>query len=202
MDRKIDANIPPESHGAKSLEAKSFWGRILGMAGPWQNGDGDDGGGDGPRNPWGQPASGSSGGRKGGTSSLEELFRKGTGGGFKGGIPKRPSGRPWWPILLIGFIILWALLTSIHRISPQERGVVTFLGSYSRTMQPGLHFSLPSPLEQVTKLDVEVTPAADWRSERTLVSFHFSAGKRSLSNTDLIVLPDMIKLIFSYAPYP
>lgn len=130
------------------------------MSSPWGSGGGDDGNnggnGGGPRNPWGNPSGGASGGgRKGGATSLEELFKKGTGGGFKGGLPKRPGGRPWWPIILIGFIILWALLTSIHRVSPQERGVVTFFGSYSRTMQPGLHFSLPAPLEQVMKLDVE-----------------------------------------------
>lgn len=146
MDKKIDGQVPQ----------KSFLGSIFGMSNPWGNGGGDDGNGGGPRNPWGNPAGGSSGGgRKGGASSLEELFKKGTGGGFKGGIPKRPGGRSWWPIFVLGFIILWVLLTSIHRVSPQERGVVTFFGSYSRTMQPGLHFSLPTPLEQVTKLDVE-----------------------------------------------
>ncbi len=146
MDKKIDGQAAQ----------KTFLGSILNMASPWGNGGGDDGKGSGPRNPWGNPSGGSSGGGgKGGSASLEELFKKGTGGGFKGGIPKRPGGRPWWPIILIGFIILWALLTSIHRVSPQERGVVTFFGSYSRTMQPGLHFSLPAPLEQVMKLDVE-----------------------------------------------
>lgn len=141
MDKKFDGQ------GSKH----SALGSIFNMASPWGNGGGDDKGG-GPRNPWG----GSSGGSgKGGGASLEDLFKKGTGGGFKGGIPKRPGGRPWWPLLVIGFLILWVLLTSIHRISPQERGVVTFFGSYSRTMQPGLHFSLPTPFEQVTKLDVE-----------------------------------------------
>lgn len=126
------------------------------MSSPWGNGGGDDGNGGGPRNPWGGSSGGSSGGGgKGGSSSLEELFKKGTGGGFKGGIPKRPGGRPWWPVLLIGFIILWAALTSVHRISPQERGVVTTLGAYSRTMGTGLHFSAPSPFQQVQKLDVE-----------------------------------------------
>ncbi|WP_422346269.1 FtsH protease activity modulator HflK [Parasphingorhabdus sp.] len=126
------------------------------MASPWGNGGDDGGKGGGPRNPWGSPAGGSSGGgRKGGASSLEELFKKGTGGGFKGGIPQRPGGRSWWPILIIGFVLLWVALTSIHRVSPQERGVVSLFGSYSRTMQPGLHFTLPAPIEQVTKLDVE-----------------------------------------------
>ena len=129
------------------------------MAGPWgnNNGGGDDGGnGGGPRNPWGNPAGGSSGGGgKGGASSLEELFKKGSGGGFKGGIPKRPGGRPWWPVLLIGFIVLWVLLTSIHRVSPQERGVVTLFGSYYSTLTPGLHFTAPAPIMSLTKLDVE-----------------------------------------------
>lgn len=149
MDKKNSDTAPV------SDSRKSILGSILHMSSPWGSG-GDDGNGGGPRNPWGnQSGSSSGGGRKGGASSLEELFKKGSGGGFKGGIPKRPGGRPWWPVLLIGFIILWVLLTSIHRISPQERGVVTFFGSYSRTFQPGLHFSLPAPLEQVTKLDVE-----------------------------------------------
>lgn len=132
------------------------------MASPWGNGGDSGNGGDnggGPRNPWGNPSGGSSGsgGRKG-ASSLEELFKKGGGGGggpFKGGIPKRPDGKPWWPVLLIAFLVLWVLLTSIWRIAPQEQGVVTFLGSYSRTLNSGLHFTMPAPFEQVTKLDVE-----------------------------------------------
>ncbi|MEH6756098.1 MAG: FtsH protease activity modulator HflK [Parasphingorhabdus sp.] len=131
------------------------------MSNPWGNDGGDGGKGGGPRNPWGSPSGGSSGGSKGGASSLEELFKKGTGGGFKGGIPKRPGGRPWWPVLLLGFIVLWLVLTSIHRISPQERGVVTTLGAYSRTMGTGLHFSAPSPFQQVQKLDVEEIRTVD-----------------------------------------
>lgn len=140
---------------------KSFWGMITNMSSPWGNGGnsggGDDGGsgGGGPRNPWGSPpAGGGSGGRKG-ASSLEELFKKGPGGPFKGGIPQRPGGRPWWPVLLIGFVILWVLLTSIHRISPQERGVVTLLGSYYSTLSPGLQFTAPAPIMNLQKVDVE-----------------------------------------------
>lgn len=147
MDKKISGQAAQ----------KSFLGSILNMASPWGNGGGDDGKGGGPRNPWGSPSGGSSGGggRKGGATSLEELFKKGTGGGFKGGIPTRPGGRPWWPILLIGFIILWVLLTSIHRVSPQERGVVTLLGSYYSTLTPGLHFTAPAPIMSMARIDVE-----------------------------------------------
>lgn len=146
MDKKFDGQP----------RHRSILGAILNMSGPWGGGDKGGGkGGGGPRNPWGEGTGGVPNSGHRGASSLEELFKKGTGGGFGGGFPRRPGGRPWWPLLLLGFIGLWLLLTSIHRVSPQERGVVTFLGSYSRTMKPGLHFSLPSPLEQVTKLDVE-----------------------------------------------
>ncbi len=150
----MDKNIDGEAR------RRSILGTIMNMAGPWGNNgdsgnDGGNGNGGGPRNPWGSPAGRPSGGGRKGASSLEELFKRGAGGGFGGGLPKRPGGRSWWPLIAIAFIVLWVLLTSIHRVSPQERGVVTFLGSYSRTMQPGLHFSLPTPLEQVTKLDVE-----------------------------------------------
>ena len=153
MDKKIDGQSP----------LAAVWGRILNMSGPWGNGNGNDGGGDGnngggPRNPWGNPGGGSSGGggRKGATS-LEELFKKGGGDGgpFKGGIPKAPGGKSWWPIALLVFVAIWIFLTSVHRVAPQEKGVVTMVGSYSRTLDPGLHFSLPAPLEQVVKIDVE-----------------------------------------------
>ena len=143
-------------------------GAISGMANPWGtggkspggNGSGNGGGeGDGPRNPWGNPGPGGtpSGGKKG-ASSLEELFRtrKGAGGGgFKTGLPKRPGGRSWWPIIIAALVILWIALTSIHRVSPQEQGVVTLFGKYSRTYGAGLHFSLPAPFERVEKVDVE-----------------------------------------------
>ena len=146
-------------------QRKSFWGAVLGMSSPWGNGNGgDDGGsgnGGGPRNPWGGSGGSSGGGGRKGASSLEELFKKGTGGGFKGGLPKRSGGRPWWPILLIGFIILWAALTSVHRISPQERGVVTLVGSYYSTLTPGLHFTAPAPIMNVARLDVEEIRTVD-----------------------------------------
>ncbi len=145
--------------------------RILTMANnsPWGNGSGGSGGsGDsgsggnesgGPRNPW-QPAGNSTpGGRK--TSNIEELFKRrgggggGFGGGGFGGLPKRPNGKSYLPIAIGLIFVLWLLLTSIHRVGPQERGVVSFLGSYSRTLEPGIALTLPSPLESFDAVDVQ-----------------------------------------------
>jgi membrane protease subunit HflK len=52
-------------------------------------------------------------------------------------------------------VLLWLLFTTFHRIAPEERGVVTQLGRYSRTLGPGIGFTLPAPFERVEKIDVE-----------------------------------------------
>lgn len=139
------------------------------VQGPWggkndgPEGDGQKGSGDsGPRNPWTQPGR-PSGGQKG-PSAIEELLRRGresfgqgsggNGGGF-GGLPPRASGKALWPIAIALVVILWLVLTSFHRVGPQERGVVTLLGKYSRTLTPGISLTLPAPFEAVTTVDVE-----------------------------------------------
>ena len=40
-------------------------------------------------------------------------------------------------------------------IAPEERGVVTRFGRYSRTLGPGISLTLPSPIDRVQKIDVE-----------------------------------------------
>lgn len=137
-----------------------------GGGGPWggggSGGGGDgDGGGLGPRNPWSQPPrKRPPGGGKGGQgpSALDELLRRSRermgGGGGPGGIPEF-GGKPIWFWLVIAFAVLWLAGTSIHTVGPQQRGVVTFFGAYTRTMNTGLNFSLPAPFEIVQKVDVD-----------------------------------------------
>ncbi len=137
-------------------------GALASEGGPWGGGrpgggNGDGGKGGGPRNPWDAPGAGSGGpGRPGGRgpSAIDELIRRGRES-FGGGLPQRPDGKPLWPYFVMGIGALWLLTTSVHRIGPQERGVVTFLGSYSRTLTPGISLTLPAPFERVTVLDVE-----------------------------------------------
>jgi membrane protease subunit HflK len=56
---------------------------------------------------------------------------------------------------VIGFVVIWLVFTSTHSIAPGQRGVVTQFGRYSRTLGPGVSFTLPSPIERVKKIDVE-----------------------------------------------
>ncbi|WP_416464744.1 FtsH protease activity modulator HflK [Sphingomonas sp. VDB2] len=137
------------------------------VQGPWggkndgPDGDGQKGGGDGgPRNPWTQPGKPTAGQK--GPSAIDELLRRGResfgqggGGGGFGGIPPRGAGKALWPAAIGIVVILWLVLTSFHRVGPQERGVVTLLGKYSRTLTPGISLTLPAPFEAVTTVDVE-----------------------------------------------
>ena len=129
--------------------------------GPWGGGgdgnDGGGGGGGGPRNPWSVPP----GGRKQPPrpTALDEFLRKArsTTGGGGGGFPNLPGGANARQLWLIGagiILALWVLLTSIHAIGPQQRGVVTYFGRYAGTLEPGYRLTLPAPIAQVTAVDV------------------------------------------------
>lgn len=146
-----------------TMANNSPWGGGSGGSGtPGDSGSGGDNGsnGGGPRNPWQPAGAGPTGGRK--PSNIEELFKRrggsgggGFGGGGFGGLPRRPNGKSYVPIAIGLVLVLWLVLTSIHRVGPQERGVVSFLGSYSRTLEPGIAVTLPSPVESFEVVDVQ-----------------------------------------------
>lgn len=154
------------------MDIISGWGsRVRGLfadtKGPWgSSGSGGDAGGDQPPDegaggPWGDAP------RKGrrptlgapSVPALDELLRRsrarfGGGGGGGGGLPGRPD-RSLILLAVAGFILIWLIFTSTHSIAPGQSGVVTTFGRYSRTLGPGVNFTLPSPIERVTKVDVQ-----------------------------------------------
>jgi modulator of FtsH protease HflK len=108
-----------------------------------------------PVNPW-EPQKPS--GQKARGPSLEDLFRSGgkggKGGGFSG-LPQRPDGKSWWPLIVGGLALLWISWTSVHRLDSQEQGVITVFGKYSRTVDSGIALTWPAPIEQITKIDTQ-----------------------------------------------
>ncbi len=143
--------------------------------GPWGSGNG---GGDEPPppegagGPWGepQPRRKRSSGSGGSSPALDELLRRGrerfSGGGGGGSLPGRPNGSlVVWGV--IGLIALWLIFTSFHSISPGQRGVVNRFGRYSSTLGPGVSLTLPSPVDRVSKIDVENIRSIDLGSAST-----------------------------------
>jgi modulator of FtsH protease HflK len=125
-------------------------GLMLNEGGPWGGGSGG-GQGDGPKRPW-RPTP-RSGGRPG-PSALDQLIARGRARLNGGGPGDFEIGGLWrWAVL--GVVLLWVAFTSAHTIGPQQRGVVTRLGKYAGTLQPGLGFTFPAPIDIVTKLDVD-----------------------------------------------
>ncbi len=149
---------------------RRFFGSITQMANsPWGSGPGkdDDGKGDkrpGPRNPWvtPDPVDQRRAQKPRGPSALDELLRKGRGGfggGGSGGGSQfnfGDSAKLWkWGILaLVG---AWVLFSSIHFVPPEKEGVVVNLGSYSRTVGPGVKITWPAPIETMRMEDVRAS---------------------------------------------
>ena len=140
-------------------------GAMMSEDGPW-GGRGSDGGDakpEGPRNPWDLPSNNKPKGVRG-KPAVDDFVAKlrsmggggggQRGGGFGGNLPELP-GRGLWGYAALGLVALFLIFTSSHSIGPQERGVVTRLGRYSGTLQPGFQLTLPAPIDRVQVVNVE-----------------------------------------------
>lgn len=146
---------------------RRFFSSISQMANsPWGGGDdkggGDDGKGSGPRNPWTSPdpVDIRTGRKPRGPSALDELLRRGRsfggggGSGGGGGGSGLPAGGKLWGWGVGAFFLVWIFSSSFHVVPPEKEAVVTRLGSYSRTLDPGFKITWPAPVERVELEDV------------------------------------------------
>jgi membrane protease subunit HflK len=164
---------------------RSPWGKPSGSGGG-DGGDGEDGSDEegatppsgedppkGPRNPW--LPGGRSEDRPRRSASIEDIFkhrgpegprRAGGPGGPNFRLPRLPGGRAWFPLALIGIVLVWLFATSVHQIGPKEQAIVTTFGKYSRTLGPGLNFTFPWPFqhvetEEVSEFRIEAIPSGE-----------------------------------------
>jgi len=112
-------------------------------------------GGNKNKDPWGNR------GNDQGPPDLDEVFKKfmdklnGLLGGSGGGSRNTSSGNNASGIivLLVIGLIIWGL-TGFYKIAEAERGVVLRFGAHAYTVESGLHWHLPAPIEKVLKVDV------------------------------------------------
>lgn len=63
-----------------------------------------------------------------------------------------------WRMIAAGIVVFgaaWVLFSSVFTVAPEEVAVILRFGRYVRDAHPGLHVKLPSPIEQVSKVQVE-----------------------------------------------
>ncbi|HFD12403.1 MAG TPA: FtsH protease activity modulator HflK [Crenotrichaceae bacterium] len=90
--------------------------------------------------------------------SLQEKFSGIFGSGGSGGGNSGGSAGSWGGIGLLALLgaLLW-LATGFYIVDAGIRGVETRFGAYTLTTDPGLHWHLPWPFEQVRQVDVKST---------------------------------------------
>ena len=97
--------------------------------------------------------------------------------------PQLPGGRNWFPFIIGGVALLWIGMSAIHQVGPKEEGIVTTFGKYSRTLSPGLNWTLPWPVQNVaitdvTSIKIETIPDSEneklmLTSDQNLVDFSY-----------------------------
>ena len=113
--------------------------------------------GEAPRNPWLTPEVEPPPRR---SASIDDIFRNRRGGGSPGGgggaggglLPEGSiTGLRWLPWLALGTLAAWLVSTSVHVLAQDERALVTTMGRYTDTIGPGLHITLPWPVQVVLR---------------------------------------------------
>ena len=157
------------------------------------SGGGSGGGGGGgdnnkPGGPWGQGPWGQGGGGGGNNQQpdLEEILKRGQDK-FKQF--QQGAGVPG-PLLLLLAAIASALIgffAFTFQVGADEQGVVLRFGRYERIEQPGLHFRLPYPIEEVRRPKVLNTM-------RTEIGVRGASETRRVTSTPSDVLEESLML--------
>lgn len=83
------------------------------------------------------------------------IFGKKGGKGSGSGMSGEPSGMGFYFVVFGILGIIWVIYDMTYTIQQAERGVVLRFGKYVETIQPGLNFRFPRPIEKVYKIDVK-----------------------------------------------
>ncbi|MDH5517553.1 MAG: FtsH protease activity modulator HflK [Gammaproteobacteria bacterium] len=112
---------------------------------------------DNQKDPWGNR------GNKGnnqGPPDLDEALRNFQkklsgifGGGKKGGSSLSSNGGLGMGFIAVIILLLWSA-SGIYKIEQAERGIILQFGAYKETVQSGLHWHLPRPIQKVIKVNV------------------------------------------------
>ncbi|MBT5470270.1 MAG: FtsH protease activity modulator HflK [Nitrospina sp.] len=140
------------------------------------------------------------------------------GGGQGGGPPKPPFEIPqikipqFKPSMIVGIILLllvvWIIPGTFYFVEPDEEGVVTRFGKFSRTTSPGLHFKFPSPIEhaatpkitQIRRAEIGFRAAQGRPTQRVPAESLMLTGDQNIIDINLVVqyrIMDSVQFLFN-----
>jgi membrane protease subunit HflK len=113
--------------------------------------------------------------------------------------------------IAIAVIIAIYLLTGIYTIGPSEVGLVKRFGKYVTTVDPGMHYHLPAPIESVVAVNVlevrkeeigfrTISPAPNPRYQTVETEALMLTGDGNVSHVEMVVqyrVKDPEKLAFN-----
>jgi membrane protease subunit HflK len=125
-------------------------------------------GNNGQRDPWGRNR------QPGNKPGLEDMLKQ-----FRDRLGKLGGGAGGVFTILLAFFLVWLVMSSYTIVDARQAGVVLRFGKYSRTLPPGFHLKLPSPVESVTKVGTtEVRSVSDkvrmLTSDENIISVDFN----------------------------
>lgn len=106
------------------------------------------------KDPWGNRGNGSGDGPPDLTEIINKM-QKGFGGMFGKGPTRMDNNNSMFPFVMgVILLVAWLIFDMTHLIDQQERGAVLRFGHHVDTLQPGLNFRFPSPIEKVIVANV------------------------------------------------
>ncbi len=153
--------------------------------------------------PWKEPGKGNKDPWNSGEQppDLDEVFRNvnrrlkaifgGSGGRRSDSGNNGSSGTGGILSIIVIALLLWVGWNSVHIIDQAERGVVLRFGKYNRTLDPGINVTLPSPIENLTKVNISNVRSVEDRGQmltedENLVELNFTIQYRVLDARDFL----------------
>lgn len=93
--------------------------------------------------------------------------------------------------IVVGFLALITVLTTVYTVGPEEVGVVVRLGKFDRTVPSGLNFKLPLGIESVQKVPVERQLKQEFGFRTTTSGVRSTYAKAQFVDESLMLTGDL-----------
>jgi modulator of FtsH protease HflK len=95
--------------------------------------------------------------------------------------------------ILLGIVGISLAVSSYAQVEPDEVGVITRLGRFKNTVEPGPHFRLPFGIDQITKVPVQRQLKAEFgfRTENTADRTTYAATNQDMTRESVMLTGDL-----------